>query len=319
MPSSGITFDDLWQQEVDFDIVLAVLGMFVWDMLINLPADYRLLVKCDFKVSTLVYFFSRICCLGMLVTGLFLGNIGADSSKDGNSFINCRITSTMVTTFYYLSTVSTTFLFFCRARAVYSQSNFAQSLLLLLWLMNAGTGAMDFFLVRGVHISVPQAPSTIQIGAPATKEYCVLTDLRPEYAVVSALGTLIHDTVVFFVISHRLMVNNHLSDTGDLREKTVTFFSGRRMLMFSRMILRDGQMYYFISLLSTILVVILLTVPSIGTAIRLALITPHLTLVNALTCYVYRRVRFGRYPEPACSAGSPGHTVVMISSHKILV
>jgi hypothetical protein len=149
-----------------------------------------------------------------------------------------------MSTLYFLSMISTTLLFFIRARAIYWKNRLAQLLLLSLWLMNVGTSALDLFMVQATRVAVPQAPYIILSGGPVTKEYCVLVHLKPELGAISAFGTLIYDTIVFVMISHRLRISNHLDDAKDLREKAITFFSGRRMLTFSRMILRDGQIYY---------------------------------------------------------------------------
>jgi len=123
----------------------------------------------------------------------------------------------------------------------------------MLWLVHVGTSTLDMFLFEPMRIVVPQYPTGI-INSPAIKHYCILINIRPKFAVISALGTLIYDTAVFLAISYRLtLVNNHLNEPENLGDKTRTFFSGRRMLWFSRRLLQDGQAYYLWVSLETML------------------------------------------------------------------
>ncbi|THU84281.1 hypothetical protein K435DRAFT_843739 [Dendrothele bispora CBS 962.96] len=285
--------DGVRQLDIVFDIILAAVGMFIWDILINIPGDHKLLTKCRFRFPTAVYFFSRICCLAMLACGLLLGNIAADSSTKGNTFVNCQVTTEATKALFFLATSSTTFLFLVRARAIYAHSGTGQAILFLLWIVQVGTSTLDLFIVDGS--SVPTQYQPLQRDLSQTKYYCILSNLRPEFAVISAVGILFYDTAIFFAISYRLTVINNADSGGSIYEKTVSFFSGRKLLVLSRMILLDGQIYYLISFILTALLLILLCVPSIGTAIRLITVLPHAVLVNALTCHVFRRVEFGCY------------------------
>ncbi|THU98148.1 hypothetical protein K435DRAFT_38204 [Dendrothele bispora CBS 962.96] len=270
-------------------------AMFVWDILINISKDWRLITQHDITLPTIVYFTSRFCTLGTLlaITIFFTARLS-----------DCQAAVIVLEAFFFSAMAATTLLFFFRIRAIYSQNRWVVAAFFLLWLANLGCSTTDFFLGNGFHIG--------------PTKYCVILEVKIAYALIPAVAVLVHDTIIFTAISLKLYAQSKIgvNRKGESRaELAKDLISGRKLPKFSRAILLDGQVYYMISFLTTTVVIIMLVIPSLPLAYHLMMIGPHIAVVNAMACYVYRSVRFGIIKEgpnlsvssvPRTSAVAPG-------------
>ena len=131
-------------------------------------------------------------------------------------------------TFFGIGILSTSLLFFFRIRAIYANNKLVVAFFALLWLSVAATG-----------LTIPWA---IKGGNIGPTKYCINESLAP-YASGSIITSLIHDSLVFFAISYKLVSNSYISE-GDISTRVKSFFFGSSLPRFSKLVLQDGQLYY---------------------------------------------------------------------------
>ncbi|THU89082.1 hypothetical protein K435DRAFT_761376 [Dendrothele bispora CBS 962.96] len=258
-------------------LIVGSLGMFLWDVLIHLPLDWKLVFEHKVRIPTIAYFISRISSFAyLLVQAIFVTAPLPD----------CQRAVLAQEASYFVSTSATSFLFFLRVRAIYNRNPIVGWIFFVLWVLNVGCSSLAVLLVDGVHLGPTQ--------------HCVYGNPRIVFAFIAAVSVLIYDTSVFIAISIKLYDNSHIRVAGDRSDSNKTrissakeFVSGSRLPRFSRAVLKDGQAYYFVVFLTTIVIVALLFIPSPSSAFHLMMITPHIAIVNSMSCYVYRNVRFG--------------------------
>lgn len=61
-----------FQVKISGYILVGTMAIFVWDLLHNILNDYKLLFEHRIRLPTLVYFISRLFCLGAMVSSVVL-------------------------------------------------------------------------------------------------------------------------------------------------------------------------------------------------------------------------------------------------------
>ncbi|KAJ7888622.1 hypothetical protein B0H14DRAFT_3430035 [Mycena olivaceomarginata] len=96
----------------------------------------------------------------------------------------------------------------------------------------------------------------------------------------------VHDTVVFFAISYRLLGNTHVEHTqGEIvkgaasRREPARIFEGA---------FADGKKYYMITVVSNILLTSICFAPGISPIYRAIFPVPNIALTSIMACRVYR-------------------------------
>ena len=134
-------------------------------------------------------------------------------------------------TFYGISSILTSLIFFFRVRAFYADNHLATCVFALLWLSVAATNIIASWSPTGGNIASDDNIST----------YCTSFSVA-SYTSSAIITSLLHDTLVFLAISYKLSSNAYIEDSISTRVRG--FFSGSSLPRFSKTLLKDGQMYY---------------------------------------------------------------------------
>jgi hypothetical protein len=131
--------------------------------------------------------------------------------------------------FYPIAVSSAAFLFFFRVRVIYHNSRVVTGIFGVLWLA-----------VLATSITVPVGIRGTSVGDPPQ---CLAQVRHGERGSSSGITITIHDTIVFFAISYRLVANfAHAQQTRGAQ--LMELLSGANLPAFSKSLFTDGQMYY---------------------------------------------------------------------------
>ncbi|KAF9482245.1 hypothetical protein BDN70DRAFT_853708 [Pholiota conissans] len=295
-PNTPLAFlepEAAYQTAVSIYVTAASLGVLVWDILDNISEEYKVLFRNRINLSTLVYIGSRVGSLGYVLSSAIF-----TTAPTGN----CEVFEKVVDAWYPISLGCSALLFFFRVSAIYNRNRLVVAFFFMIWL---GLLACTLFIPIGV--------LGTNIG---NTKYCQDADVPPT-AYAAIIAPLVHDTLVFIAISWRLTRNAHIdSDSGKLSEGFKVALLGKYLPQFTRGLLRDGQRYYLITLVSSLLTVVMAFDTSVPVPMRSMCATPNIVLVNIMACRVYRRTKAGVFRELEISTiGKSPRTAPQISIH----
>ncbi|KAF9471757.1 hypothetical protein BDN70DRAFT_887762 [Pholiota conissans] len=273
-PNTPLAFLDptsAYQTSVSIYVLAGSLGVLLWDVLDNIGSDYKLLFKSRITFTTFVYFASRIGSLGYVIAS----NIFETAPTS-----NCKAFETITDAFYPVSLGFSALLFFIRLRAIYNRDRLVVAFFFILWLGLLGTTMIVPITILGANIG--------------PTKYCIDADV-PNAVYAAILSPLIHDTLVFIAITYRLVKNAHM-EMG-FKDGVAVAISGKYLPVFTRGLLKDGQKYYLLSLISNIVTVIMVFDTSVPIPMRSMCATPNIVITNIMACRVYRNTRFGLIRE----------------------
>lgn len=254
-------------------ITVATLAVFVWEILISIFDDYKLLFKHRMRPPTIVYFLSRLCCLGFTISATL---IRVESLIPPST---CVMLGRIVVIFFSTAVVFTSLLFFFRTRAIFDGHHWIIAVFAGLWLAVLG-GSLAFI------IDVFDAPKP----APhAHIMFCIKENINP-FVAASTIIPLINDTLVFLAITWRLSRSSYARHT--LKNGLRTLVLGDYLPVFSKALLQDGQAYYLTIITMNLIAVITLfdhSIPAIQT-LRTMFTVPNVALMNIMACRVYRNI-----------------------------
>ncbi|KAH7924531.1 hypothetical protein BV22DRAFT_1090750 [Leucogyrophana mollusca] len=266
-----------YQEQVSSYILVGTAGAMVWDILSNVHNDYRLLFESRVGLPTVAYFVSRVAALFfVLISTIF------DSAPVGH----CSAFQKAVNISFPVAASATSLLFFFRVRAVYSGNNLITLLFFCLWLS-----------VLGGSLVLIDAVTATTIGPT---NYCIDDEIKLS-AGAAAITPLIHDTLVFVAISWRLSMISYVEDNPKTRAKA--FLYGKYLPAFSRTLLRDGQLYYLITVGSNLLTVVMIYMSAVPVPYRTMFPVPNVMLTNAMACHVFRSTKLGVITEDGTAFG----------------
>ncbi|KAF5328554.1 hypothetical protein D9758_017999 [Tetrapyrgos nigripes] len=279
-------------------VQVGTLGMFIWDILMNLRGDYQIIVGPASRhagslaeqrnqnrmiprigLPTVAYFISRIMTLGFQL-GMTLFLLAP---------VPCTPTAHIVEVAFFLSKISTTLMFFFRVNALYYNHPYIRAIFFSLWIITVGLISPAHFMFTDVET----------LSVPGMQARCLLLKTKRIFALIPAWAILLHDTSVFLAISYKLYRNAHLEESSwnvrGLGSRTgAFFFPGKKLPPFSRALLKDGQVYYLVSSLCSTVVVALLLATNVNEDYRLLLIPVEIAVINSTACHVFRNVKLGR-------------------------
>ncbi|KAF9449859.1 hypothetical protein P691DRAFT_811547 [Macrolepiota fuliginosa MF-IS2] len=256
---------DAFQFEVARNLYLAVLGATIWDILIYIPDDLKILrMQRGIRVVNVCFVTSRLFALCYVLLSALGKTIPVD---------NCNSIFIGVGCCCVVSVFSSSFLFLRRVQAVYANNCWVRRFFFVLWLIEGGLVTTVPIGVRAAHI-------------PGTK-YCI--DSQPgHYVIAGGILPLVFDTFVFLAISLKVGRSHSIQDA---RVSWNTLVSGRALPRLSRAILQGGQQYYLITSGVYLILVILLGLPSIPPIYRNMLAFPSVSLSASMACRVYRNIK----------------------------
>ncbi|KAF5344034.1 hypothetical protein D9757_010062 [Collybiopsis confluens] len=249
-----------FQLQIKTYIFAGASGVFVWDVLTNIVSDWHLFLLAKNKYSLAAYAMSRIGALGYVI-----GRTAYMTYPMGN----CRLADILVDCCFPIGMAGSSLLFFLRARAVYMGHKYITALFAFLWLST---------LAACLTIPFATYPDTTNIENTA---YCV-TVATKDFAVAAVVVPTVTDIIVFLAISYRLMSHGFTESRG-IGNRIL----GRNLPAFSRALLRDGQKYFLVTVVSN-LATIALGCAQISPIYQWMFTGPNLMMTNIMACYVFR-------------------------------
>ncbi|KAJ7288818.1 hypothetical protein C8J57DRAFT_1166518 [Mycena rebaudengoi] len=249
-------------------------AVLVWDILNNLRNDYLLLFRHKMSLPTAAYVVSSRIASLVYILGLTLFATYPLSA--------CNTAFIAFNSFYPIAVSSTAFLFFFRVREIYNNSRVATVIFGVLWLAVLATSITVPVGLRGTSVGDP--PQCLGLARPG--------EHGGSSGIMSGIAITIHDTIVFFAISYRLVANfAHAQQTRGAQLKEL--LSGASLPAFSKSLFTDGQMYYMITVVSNILTTVLAYVPTSSPVYHGFLVVPNVTLMSIMVSRVYRNTKLG--------------------------
>lgn len=251
--------------------------MIIWDILVYIPDDWRILKQNPLNCVVLCFVSSRLFALGYVLLGVLERTM---------PFQHPRALSMINTFFGAFALISSTFLFLRRLHAVYSDSRWTRWAFSSLWVVHA---VVEFLAPFGIR------PTFI----PGTHYYSD-TDIKP-YVGFSGILLLIFDTSVFLAISIKVATSHNSTDE---RVKWNTIVSGRALPRLSRAILQGGQQYYLMTAGATTLITVMMFIPNISPHLKMTLTIPIIPFEASMASRTYRNLRLYKL-DPAISTTNP--------------
>jgi len=254
------------QLEATRYLSIASLAVFVWDLLSNIPQDYRLVTRDKISPPTVAYFVSRFSSLAhILATTIFhIVPVGPGW---------CERLPRVIGWCWVVAIPSTSLLFLFRIRAVFDGRPWIIGFFVMLWLANLGGSITVPFALFGGNI--------------ANTNRCVPTGVK-SFSSAGIIITAVNDTLVFAAISWRIIMDTALSG------KLKSFIRGRSLPYISRELLRGGQQYYLITVGGNIFVMAMLLSPSTPPLLRDMFPVINMTLENSMACRAFRSIKLSR-------------------------
>ncbi|KAF5360788.1 hypothetical protein D9756_004984 [Leucocoprinus leucothites] len=271
-PSEGRQF------ELGRNIILVALGMTIWDILVYVPEDWRILRRNPLRCIVLSFIFSRLFALSYVLLSVLERTMPFQAPR----------TPSMTKSFFgVFSYCCSTFLFLRRLHAVYSDQRWVRWIFSLLWIAYVA-----------VEFSVPFGVGTIHI--PGTRYYRSTVTKRNVGA--NGILLLIYDTSVFLAITIKVVTSHSSTDE---RVKWSTIVSGKALPRLSRAIIQGGQQYYLMTAAATILVTAMVYIPTISGPLKLTFTIPVMPFVASMASRAYRNLRLYELDLAATSKETP--------------
>ncbi|KAF7771719.1 hypothetical protein Agabi119p4_6030 [Agaricus bisporus var. burnettii] len=244
------------QIEIRRNIVVAVLGATIWDILVYIPDDIRIVKRSSrFSFVTFCFFFSRISA----VAHVFIGSM--ERVMPIYHIYPCLIFSVCLLS---LSAISSSYIFLQRAQATYAEQKGLRKFFFISWLCVCGAGCL---VPIGAHPSYIPGTYYFRHSVPST------------YVIASPLVLLLFDTLVFVAMSYKIIKGHSMpvdSVSEEQRTSWIRLLSGSRLPLISKVVLRGGQQYYSATVGITVFGVIGLCLPDnfrlIGGTLSIAMI-----------------------------------------------
>ncbi|KAJ7033493.1 hypothetical protein C8F04DRAFT_957669 [Mycena alexandri] len=261
---------DLQKQiEVSAYVFVGSTAVFVWDILNNLRGDYSLLFRHRLNAPALAYFTARSRIISpSILTNYLLPYPLPDCET---AFIAFNI-------FYPISVSGAAFLFFLRVRAIFRGERMPTIIFGCLWLA-----------VLASSISSIISGGAIGLGDPTV---CVVAPRHVSaFAGLAGIVLMVHDTIVFFAISYRLIAHSRAEQQAP-GGKVKALFSGANLPAFSKSLFMDGQMYYMVAVVANIVATVMAYV-RVTPVYHGFLVIPNVMLTSIMACRVYRNTKLG--------------------------
>ncbi|KAF8812436.1 hypothetical protein BYT27DRAFT_7133062 [Phlegmacium glaucopus] len=259
-------------------VSVGTLAVFFWEILNNIFNDYKLLTEHRIRFPTVVYFISRVSCLGFIISVVIL---------ETTPIARCDLLEKGLEIIYPFTVISSSLLFFFRTRAVFDRDPWVVAFFACSWL--AVVAGYLTFIIKVVQVKA--IPGTCQ----------VLAHFR-SFATAATIITLINDTLVFLAITWRLFSNSYGRRT--IGDNIRVFLFGDYLPVFSKAMLQAGQLYYLIVVTVNLITVIMLCTHSVPAILQVIFVVPNVVMMNIMTCRVFRNTMLGTFTEVEISSSA---------------
>ncbi|TCD71615.1 hypothetical protein EIP91_007362 [Steccherinum ochraceum] len=290
-PMAWLPPDTAKQVEAAKLILAAIIGGWVWDVLMSLREEVKLFSR-SIKLPGVVYMFARITT-GCYVTAALLVN-GMSSDLDESYVIlilniffevlelnDCQAMMTAIGVFACLSMSSNSLLFLFRIIAVFHDQRPIIYMFVFLWTATFGATMAAPFSLGGVHIG--------------TTRYCTVERVK-RFGTSGIVSSAVYDTLVFLAITVRLLMDTAAENW---RQRLRILVGGRGMGHLSRALMQGDQQYYLATVCFGIVAAALILAPSVPITIGNLMAVPGVAVQNAMACRVFRHLKLGCITDTA--------------------
>ncbi|KAF5326660.1 hypothetical protein D9619_004257 [Psilocybe cf. subviscida] len=208
---------------------VGALAVLTWDILDNIPDDYRILFvkqRSALSIPTVVYILSRMGAFAYAIISIIF-----DTAPVGH----CALLNRLALAWCPISLGATGFLFLLRLRAVYNRDRFIVFTFFVLWVALLVGAALTIIGTKGGPV----------IGSEnTTTGYCEIISVTA-LSFYGLLAPLVFDTLILLAISWRIGKLSTMHEPGVNVGKTINvMLFGTNLPAFTRSLLIDGQIYY---------------------------------------------------------------------------
>ncbi|TCD63189.1 hypothetical protein EIP91_005856 [Steccherinum ochraceum] len=255
-------------------LTMACLAGWVWDAVIAVPDEVKMLQRSRMKGPDVVYIGSRMLEFSFLVIA---------ATYCSGHVKNCHAIAVLQGVAASLQIMANSLLFIFRIKAVFFDHRVIRWSFYLFWI--------------AVSASSLTAPITLHAHPLGSTGLCVNSRLDTSVGAASILVAAF-DTLVFTSITAKLLsLNRFEGHTSAWR----MFLTGKGLGHVSRLILQTGQLYYLITVGATIASSVAILCPSVPTPYADATIPVTGFLTNAMATRVYRQLKLGVYHDGSFS------------------
>ncbi|KZP18407.1 hypothetical protein FIBSPDRAFT_792065 [Athelia psychrophila] len=256
--------EQLLQTRIATYIAFGVLTAATWDWILALAEECQIVKRRGGgrNLATLAYFLARASSVILCVLTLIF-YIGVPPGKNSCSAIFNGISAMVV-----LGNAAKAYIFFLRVRAVYFNSK----------LVTAFVGVGSFVMVCArmtIGLWVQSSP----LGQTG---YCTVTSIG-SLPIISLWLNVVYDTCIFILTSVRL-TSYSATTTAPGR---LYHIRGYGLPHTMRTLLQDGQLYYFITIVSVLSAAVIALLP-VGIIYKAAFTVPAVVTETIMTCKVFR-------------------------------
>ncbi|KZP10686.1 hypothetical protein FIBSPDRAFT_962882 [Athelia psychrophila] len=252
----------LQQTQAAHYIAVCALTAVLWDWILSLADEYRIVKRCGASTAVFACFLARSSAVISCVLTLIF-SMGIPSHDSCSGIFNGIGTMTAI------GSASKAYLFLLRVRAVYGGSKLATVCVV--------TGGLAVVLTRIVGTSM------VHTSPLGNTRICGVTNvvLLP---VISLWLNVAYDTFIFVSISVRLI--SHTTSTTNYG--ILWFVRGHGLPRTMRHLLQDGQLYYFVTLIFMLLAAVMAGDIRVGPILQVIFTVPSGVVETILTCKVFR-------------------------------
>ncbi|KZP04066.1 hypothetical protein FIBSPDRAFT_1054923 [Athelia psychrophila] len=279
----------LQQTQIAIYIILASLTAVIWDWLLSLAEEYRVMKRCGRSAATFAYFTARASALILCV----LVYIFYTGIPDGDSCFGIfHGTSIMIV----LGNAAKAYLFLLRVRAVYGGSTLVTFCVATGACVLVGSRLAGMFLV---HVSPLAHTRFCQVNAIGS------------LSAIALWFNWVYDTCVFAAISVRLTSYTRSTTTVG----TLSIIRGYGLPRTMRHVLQDGQLYYVTVCAFMLLAAIMAVLPHASPVYQAAFTIPPFAMESNMVCKMFRAmiIRSLEFDPRGCLSLSEACTNAMTS------
>ncbi|KAF8153964.1 hypothetical protein B0H34DRAFT_799880 [Crassisporium funariophilum] len=269
------------QYEAARNVALASLGALLWDIMVTLPADWKLM-RSGFRYTLIPYFLTRYI-LGKLFVfhtkwisqarPFSLASVLLAVFSKTHPTAHCAALEIGETICLVLANASSSFLLSRRVQAVYPSHKTIRSLFLILLVVSIGVSMTLPFGFREMSF--------------AKSGYCITTGIT-SYAITVPFARLFFDTCVYMGIAYQVLRMEGLSGECCTWRTIVT---GKCLSRLARAFLLGGQQYYLITVSSNISIAVMIVAPSMPRLYTSTFAVLDIALTASMACRVFRNLK----------------------------
>ncbi|KAI3601018.1 hypothetical protein WG66_014886 [Moniliophthora roreri] len=245
--------------------------MFLWDFILHLGTEYRLLSRQKFRLPTIVYFLSRVSALFGLLSGTIFFTAPLD---DYCSFLAKLMFGSLPP-----AITATSLLLFFRVSAVYTGNKRVVTAFFLY-----------FLVVMGCSTLIPFTGIGEKVGP--INPFCTIA--KKDIRLVAAMLTipLVNNIAIFIAVSVKLMPEEETENySRDVMSKVQRFLRGKHLPGLSKTLFQDGQKYILTFIVITLITLAILSTRILPDIYGYIILAPHSAIENSVNCYLFRSVR----------------------------